>query len=148
MADRFEAGFAQALAALRVGDPLDRTTDVGPLARPDLMDELERQVRDSVAAGARLVLGSRRLESRGYFYEPTLLAGVRPGMPAFEEETFGPLAAVTRARDTADAVAFANRSPYGLAASVWTADVNAARELAKSLEVGGVFINATVRSDP
>jgi succinate-semialdehyde dehydrogenase/glutarate-semialdehyde dehydrogenase len=94
------------------------------------------------------VLGGRRLERPGYFYAPTLLMGVRPGMAAFDEETFGPLAAVARARNTEDAIALANRSRYGLAASVWTRGVQAARELARSLEVGAVFINATVRSDP
>ena len=148
VADRFESEFAAALAALRVGDPLERATDVGPLARPDLVDELDQQVHASVAAGARLVLGGRRLERPGCYYAPTLLSRVRPGMRAFDEETFGPLAAVIRAAGTADAIALANASRYGLAASVWTADVQAARELAGSLEVGGVFINATVRSDP
>jgi succinate-semialdehyde dehydrogenase/glutarate-semialdehyde dehydrogenase len=148
VADRFETEFAAALSALRVGDPLDRATDVGPLARPDLVDELDRQVQASVAAGARLVFGGRRLERPGCYYAPTLLTRVRPGMPAFDEETFGPVAAVVRARGTADAIALANASRYGLAASLWTADLQAARELARSLEVGGVFINATVRSDP
>ena len=148
VADAFESDFAAALAALRVGDPLDRDTDVGPLARADLVDELERQLQASVAAGARAVLPGGRLARPGWWFAPALLADVRPGMPAFDEETFGPLAALIRARDTADAIALANRSRYGLAASVWTADVQAAHELAKSLEVGGVFINATVRSDP
>ena len=148
VADEFEAAFAAALRALRVGDPLDRATDVGPLARPDLVDELERQVAQSVAKGARLVLGGKRLPGPGNHFPPTLLTRVSPGMPAFDEETFGPLAAVTRARDAGEAVALANRSRYGLCASLWTADVEAARELAGSLEVGGVFVNATVRSDP
>ena len=148
VADAFESALAQELRALRVGDPLDRATDVGPLARPDLVDELERQVAQSVAKGARLLLGGRRLPGPGNHFPPTLLTRVSPGMPAFDEETFGPLAAVTRARDAAEAVALANRSRFGLCASLWTADVEAARELAGSLEAGGVFVNATVRSDP
>jgi len=148
VADAFEKAFADSLAALRMGDPLDRATDLGPLARPDLAAELERQVRDSVAKGAVLTLGGKRAPGPGNYFPPTLLTRVSPGMPAFEEETFGPLAAVTRARDAADAVALANRSRFGLAASIWTADAAAARELAGSLEAGAVFINATVRSDP
>jgi succinate-semialdehyde dehydrogenase/glutarate-semialdehyde dehydrogenase len=148
VADAFEAALAEALRALHVGDPLDRATDVGPLARADLLHELERQVAGSVAKGARLVLGGKRLPVPGNLFPPTLLTRVSPGMLAFDEETFGPLAAVTRARDAADAVALANRSRFGLAASIWTADVEAARELAGSLEAGAVFVNATVRSDP
>ena len=148
VADAFEAAFADALRALRVGDPLDRATDVGPLARPDLVDELERQIERSLAKGARLALGGKRLPGPGNHFPPTLLTRVSPGMPAFDEETFGPVAAVIRARDATEAVSLANRSRYGLAASVWTADAEAAREIAASLEAGGVFINATVRSDP
>ena len=131
-----------------MGDPLDRATDVGPLARPDLVDELERQIERSLAKGARLALGGKRLPGPGNHFPPTLLTRVSPGMPAFDEETFGPVAAVIRARDATEAVSLANRSRYGLAASVWTADAEAAREIAASLEAGGVFINATVRSDP
>jgi succinate-semialdehyde dehydrogenase/glutarate-semialdehyde dehydrogenase len=148
VADAFEEALAASLRALRVGDPLDRATDVGPLARPDLVDEVERQVVQSVAKGARLVLGGKRLPGPGNLFPPTLLTRVAPGMPAFDEETFGPLAAVTRARDAADAVGLANRSRFGLGASVWTADVEMARELAAKLEAGAVFVNATVRSDP
>jgi succinate-semialdehyde dehydrogenase/glutarate-semialdehyde dehydrogenase len=148
VADAFESALGQSLRALRVGDPLDRATDVGPLARPDLVDEIERQVSQSVAKGARLVLGGRRLPGGGCFFPPTLLTRVSPGMPAFDEETFGPLAAVTRARDANDAVVLANRSRYGLGSSIWTADVERAHELAEVLEAGAVFVNATVRSDP
>ncbi len=148
VAYEFEQEFARALGELRVGDPLERDTDVGPLARADLVDELDRQVNASVKAGARLVMGGKPLERPGWFYPPTLLTRVTPGMPAFDEETFGPLACVTRAIDTRHAVELANQSRYGLGASVWTADVQAALELAKSLDVGSVFVNATVRSDP
>jgi len=148
VAEAFEEALAESLRALRVGDPLDRATDVGPLARPDLVDELERQIERSLAKGAQLVLGGRRLQGPGNLFPPTLLTRVSPGMPAFDEETFGPLAAVTRARDAGEALSLANRSRYGLGASLWTADVEAARELAAKLEAGAVFVNATVRSDP
>ena len=144
----FEQAFARWLGELRVGDPLERDTDVGPLARADLVGELERQVNGTRTAGATLLLGGRALERPGYFFPPTLLTRVTPGMPAFDEETFGPVATVTRARDASHAVELANQSRFGLGASVWTADVPAALELARSLEVGGVFMNATVRSDP
>jgi succinate-semialdehyde dehydrogenase/glutarate-semialdehyde dehydrogenase len=147
VADAFEAAFARALGALKVGDPLARDTDLGPLARADLVQELDRQVRASLEAGAQLVFGGKPLDRPGYFYPATLLTHVVPGMPAFDEETFGPLACVTRARDTAHALELANHSRYGLGASVWTRDVPAALELARSLEAGNVFVNATVRSD-
>ena len=148
VAERFERAFAEALARLRVGDPLERDTDVGPLARADLVQDLDRQVRESVAAGARLVLGGKPLDRPGSFYPPTLLTGVERGMPAFDEETFGPVAAVTRARDTGHAVQLANDSRFGLGASVWTANLQVAHEVARSLEVGSVFVNTTVKSDP
>jgi len=148
VADEFEAAFTRALGSLRVGDPMDRTTDVGPLARPDLVAELERQLAHSVSAGARVALGGKRLDRAGNYFPPTLLTGVEPGMAAFDEETFGPLAALTRARDTAGAIALANRSRFGLGASLWTRDLRAARELAGSIDAGAVFINDTVRSDP
>src|SRR5262249_48060785 len=109
---------------------------------------LERQLVASVRAGARVVVGGSRLAQPGSYFAPTLLADVRPGMPAFDEETFGPLAALVRGRDAADLAALANPPRFGLAASIWTRDVASARELVKQLHVGGVFVNATVRSDP
>jgi succinate-semialdehyde dehydrogenase/glutarate-semialdehyde dehydrogenase len=146
--ERFERAFVAAVAALRVGDPLDLTTEVGPLARADLLDSLHSQVERTVAAGARLATGGRRLDRRGFFYAPTVLAGVEPGMPAFDEETFGPVAALVRARDAAHAVELANRSPYGLAASIWTGDPARGRDLAPAIEAGSVFVNEIVKSDP
>jgi succinate-semialdehyde dehydrogenase/glutarate-semialdehyde dehydrogenase len=148
VADAFEGRFRDAAAALTVGDPLERETQVGPLARGDLRDALDRQVRDSVAAGARLLLGGRPLERRGYFYAPTVLAGVTPDMPAFREETFGPAAAVIRVRDEDEAVAAANDSPYGLGGNLWTRDLERGKRLARRFETGQVFINGMTASDP
>ena len=148
IAERFERAFAGRIAALSVGDPLERSTQVGPLARDDLRDALDRQVRDSVAAGARLLTGGSRLPGAGYYYAPTVLAGVTPGMPAFDEETFGPVAAVTRAHDAAEAVSLANRSRFGLGASIWAGDVARGEILVKDIEAGLVFVNGIVKSDP
>jgi succinate-semialdehyde dehydrogenase/glutarate-semialdehyde dehydrogenase len=147
IADDFEYAMTQAMQALKVGDPLDRQTAVGPLARRDLLENLDDQVRRSVAAGARLVCGGKRMERKGYFYEPTVLADVQPGMAAFDEETFGPVAAITACDGAEDAVRLANQSRYGLGASIWTTDIARAEELAGRIEAGCVFVNAAVKSD-
>jgi succinate-semialdehyde dehydrogenase/glutarate-semialdehyde dehydrogenase len=144
----FEKHFAQALADLKMGNPHNRDTQVGPLARLDLLENLQRQVQESIMAGARVVTGGHRLPCKGYFYAPTLLAAVRPGMPAFDEETFGPVAALIEAKDVDDAIRLANLSPYGLGASVWTKDAMAAERMAARLDSGCVFINGAVKSDP
>jgi succinate-semialdehyde dehydrogenase / glutarate-semialdehyde dehydrogenase len=146
--DRFERAFTEQMAGLRVGDPMDRSNDLGPLAREDLLEGLHDQVRRTLEAGAELRTGGRRLDRRGYFYAPTVLAWVEPGVPAFEEETFGPVAAVIRARDAGHAVELANRSRYGLAASLWTADAARGEALAAEIEAGVVFVNEIVKSDP
>jgi acyl-CoA reductase-like NAD-dependent aldehyde dehydrogenase len=148
IAARFEMAFIAGMAALHMGDPRDREVHVGPLARPDLVDELEDQVRRTVAAGATLRLGGRRREGPGCFFPPTVLTGVEPGMAAFDEETFGPVAPVTRARDARHALELANRSRYGLGGSIWTGDVERGRALAARFEAGAVFVNETVKSDP
>ncbi|MFH0899595.1 MAG: NAD-dependent succinate-semialdehyde dehydrogenase [Pseudomonadota bacterium] len=148
IADRFEALFAEALARLRVGDPMDRGVDVGPLAREDLVVELEQQVERSIAEGARLVVGGKRPERAGFFYLPTLVADVVPGMPVFDEETFGPVAALVRARHADEAIELANRSPFGLGASIWTADRAKGKAMAERVQAGCVFVNEIVKSDP
>ena len=146
--EEFSELFVAAVRRLVVGDPWDRDTDIGPLARPDLVASIERQVSESIAMGARVLVGGQGDRAQGSFYPPTVLADVRPGMPVFSEETFGPVAAVTSAADDDELVALANASNFGLGASIWTGDLSRARKLATRLEVGCVFVNCRVSSDP
>jgi succinate-semialdehyde dehydrogenase/glutarate-semialdehyde dehydrogenase len=148
VADEFTAKFAAAVGALQVGDPMERSTNVGPLARGDLREALVRQVEASVSKGAQAVVGGQSLAGKGYYYAPTVLAGVQDTMAAFREETFGPVAAVIRARDADHAVRMANDTEYGLGANLWTRDVERAKQLARRIEAGSVFINGMVASDP
>jgi succinate-semialdehyde dehydrogenase/glutarate-semialdehyde dehydrogenase len=148
IADDFERRFAAEVGALRIGDPLDAKTQIGPLAREDLRETLERQVRDSVAMGARVLTGGEPGGGNGWFYKPTVLADVTEDMPAFKEETFGPVAAVVRVRDADEAVRVANDSAYGLGANLWTADLALGEKLARRIESGSVFVNGMVASDP
>lgn len=148
IAAEFTAALGAAVSDLVVGDPRDPATDIGPLARADLVDTLDRQVRTSIAAGARLVTGGERPSLPGDFYRPTVLADVRPDMAVCAEETFGPVAAVLIAADDDEAVELANASRWGLGASVWSADTAAAGDLGARLRSGAVFVNAVVSSDP
>lgn len=148
VAREFEHKFVEAVAKLKLGDPTRRDTQVGPLARADLRETLEGQVQRSVQAGAKIAVGGRRPERRGYFYEPTVLTEVTPDMAAFHEETFGPVAAITIARDSIEAIRMANMSQYGLGAALWTADTARAKVLAREIQAGSVFINGMVASDP
>ncbi len=148
IAERFEKEFTRQMESLEVGDPLDRATDVGPLARKDLLADLDDQVRRTVDAGATLRTGGRQIEGKGWYYAPTVLTGVQPGMAAFDEETFGPVAAVIRAEGTEEAIELANRSRFGLGASLWTSDPIRAEALASEVEAGSVFVNGIVKSDP
>ena len=138
---------AERLSALVVGDPRDDATQVGPIARSDLRDNLHRQVTESVAAGAKCVLGGELPDGDGWFYPVTLLTGVGPDMPACREETFGPVAVVLAADDAESAVALANDTPYGLAASVWTT-AERGEAMARDLFAGQVSVNGIVKSDP
>ena len=148
VADRFLDAFVAAMRAQRMGDPLAPDTQIGPQARYDLRANLHRQVEESVRRGARLLLGGTLPEGPGFFYAPTVLAAVEQGMPAFDEEVFGPVAAVIRVKDESQAVRVANASRYGLGASVWTADSAQGERLARDLEAGSVFVNGLVKSDP
>ncbi len=148
VADRFLDQFTDAMKSRSVGDPLDRTVTVGPQARVDLRDSLHSQVEASIQKGADLVLGGVVPNAKGAFYPATVLAGVAPGMAAFDEETFGPVAAVIRARDEDDAIRLANASPLGLGASLWTEDRIRGERLARDIEAGAVFVNGMVKSDP
>jgi succinate-semialdehyde dehydrogenase/glutarate-semialdehyde dehydrogenase len=147
IADEFEELFTKAVAALKVGNPMDRAHQVGPLARADLVDDLERQVKESVRKGAKVLTGGKRLDNGGYFFEPTVLTGVKPGMPVYNEETFGPVAAVIRVRDAEEALKVANDSEFGLGSAIWTNDTARGQLLAERVEAGLVFVNGMVASD-
>jgi succinate-semialdehyde dehydrogenase / glutarate-semialdehyde dehydrogenase len=148
VADHFLQRLFDELRSRRMGDPLARDTQVGPQARVELRDALHRQVEESRMRGATVVLGGEIPSGKGAFYPPTLLAAVDKGMPAFDEETFGPVAAVIRAKDESDAVGLANASPFGLGASLWTRDRERAEHLAARIDAGTVFVNGVVKSDP
>jgi succinate-semialdehyde dehydrogenase len=148
IADEFERRFVDAAQAIRLGDPFDPASQMGPMARADLRDQLHKQVEGSVAKGARVLLGGKPVKRDGAFYPPTVLSGVTQGMPAFDEETFGPVAAITRVPDIDAAVEAANASEFGLSGNLWTKDVDLARKIARDLYTGGVFINGVTASDP
>ena len=146
--DEFAQRFTTAMKALRVGDPMDDRTQIGPLATAAIVEELDDQVRRTVSAGARVLTGGRRLERRGNFYEPTVLTDVPEDSPAAREELFGPVAPLLRARDAIDALRIANSTTFGLGAAAWTSDEREQSRFANELEAGTVAINGMVASDP
>lgn len=148
VADEFERLFVEAVEGLVVGDPFDRSTQIGPIARSDLRDNLARQVDESVKAGARLVTGGAPIEGGGFYYQPTVLTGVTSEMPVLREETFGPVGVIVRVKDDDQAVEAANASDYGLGGNVWTKDLRRGNEIARRLNSGSVFINGMTHSDP
>jgi succinate-semialdehyde dehydrogenase / glutarate-semialdehyde dehydrogenase len=146
---RFEELFVERMRARRMGDPLEEGVDLGPQARPDLRDDLHGQVQKSIARGARVLLGASMPPGKGAFYPPSVLTGVAPGMPAYDEELFGPVAAIIPVADEQEAVRVANDTPFGLGAAVFTRDLARGERIARDeLEAGSCFVNAFVKSDP
>lgn len=147
--EAFERAFVRKMAETRFGDPRSEDTAMGPLARADLRETLQKQVDASVKQGARLLLGGKIPEGEGAFYPPTVLSAVKPGMPAYEQEVFGPVAAILHAQNEEDAIRLANDTSFGLGATVFTRDLARGEKIAKErLEAGSCFVNALVRSDP
>ncbi|VAW83936.1 Succinate-semialdehyde dehydrogenase [NAD]; Succinate-semialdehyde dehydrogenase [NADP+] [hydrothermal vent metagenome] len=147
VAEQFVTQFKAAVEQLKVGDPMDETTSLAPLARVDLRDELHQQVLTSIAQGAIPLTGCQPVEGAGAFYQPSILDQVKPGMLAYSEELFGPVAIVIRAKDEQEAIAIANDSIFGLGGSIWTEDALHGERLARQIEAGAVFVNGMVKSD-
>jgi succinate-semialdehyde dehydrogenase/glutarate-semialdehyde dehydrogenase len=148
VADRFERGFVAGMAALKVGDPMDPGTDIGPLATEGQLRTITDQVRRAVEGGARVLTGGKAVDGTGWYYQPTVLAGVSPESPVFHEEVFGPVALLFRVGSIEEAIRLANDSPFGLGASVWTRNPAERDRFVAEIESGMVFVNAMVASDP
>lgn len=148
VADVFQEKFVSQITKLKVGDPMVRETELGPLAREDLLENLMRQVTESQKQGCVVEVGGKCIGDKGYFYAPTLLSHVKEGMLPFCEEVFGPVASVIRVSNDEEAIRLANTTSYGLGASLWTQDLSKAESLAAQVEAGSLFINALVKSDP
>ena len=146
--DEFEKRFVAQMKGLRVGDPLEESTDIGPLATPQIVKDLERQVNDAVAQGARVLTGGRRLPRAGNYYEPTVLVDLNPATQISCEEIFGPVAMLFRVNDVSEAIRLANSTPFGLGSAAWTNDEQEQTRFINELEAGCVFINGMVASDP
>ncbi|HEV2101136.1 MAG TPA: aldehyde dehydrogenase family protein, partial [Candidatus Acidoferrum sp.] len=148
IAEKFESLFAQKMAALKVGDPFEASTELGPLSTPQGVEDLVRDVRKSVEAGAKILTGGKPLDRPGNYYAPTVLVNIPKDSPAYKEEMFGPVASVFRAKNISEAIRIANDSRFGLGASAWTNDAAEQRKFIDELDAGMVFINKMVASDP
>ena len=148
IADEFEKRFVTSMQALKLGDPMEESTEIGPLATPQIVSDIEKQVQRSVAAGAWLLTGGKRVGQRGNYFAPTVLSNIPPRAPAALEETFGPVASMFRVDNASEAIAVANATTFGLGASVWTRDRREADQFIDGVESGQVFVNAMVASDP
>ena len=131
-----------------VGDPMNENTQMGPLAQKNLLDTIDKQVQQSIKMGAELITGGKRINSEGFFYQPTLLTNVKKGMPVVDEETFGPVSVIIRVKNAEEAIKIANDTMYGLGASIWTKDIKKGEEIARKIEAGAVFVNGMTKSDP
>ncbi|MFL5597060.1 MAG: aldehyde dehydrogenase family protein, partial [Gemmatimonadaceae bacterium] len=145
--DEFLEKFVARVSAVRVGDPMDEKTELGPLATASIRDDLDRQVKDSVAAGAKLLTGGQKLPGNGFYYAPTVLADIPTSAPAARDELFGPVASVFKSHDLTDAIRIANGTTFGLGASAWTRDDRERDEFVREIESGLLFINGMVASD-
>ncbi|MBR8829392.1 MAG: NAD-dependent succinate-semialdehyde dehydrogenase [Gomphosphaeria aponina SAG 52.96 = DSM 107014] len=148
VADEFEKLFLEHFQGLKVGDPMKEDTDIGPLATPDILAELDLQVQETVKMGGKVLIGGKPLEGVGNFYPPTILTAIPPGSPGEKDEFFGPVALIFRVENIDEAIALANDSPFGLGASAWTNNPEEQERLIEELEAGSVFINGLVKSDP
>ena len=148
IADEFTDNFVGKVKKLKVGDPLQPETDIGPMVRENALEEMEKQVEDSVKMGAKIEVGGNRLDRKGYYYAPTVLTNITRQMPVMKEEVFGPAAPIFIVKDAAEAITVANESEFGLGASVWTQNLQTGEKLAREIQSGVVTINSTVASDP
>ncbi|MFZ5390851.1 MAG: NAD-dependent succinate-semialdehyde dehydrogenase [Patescibacteria group bacterium] len=146
--DQFVNQLLQHYQNLKLGDPMDQETNIGPLASQQILNEVERQVEESVKKGAKLLYGGQKRLEFGYAYQPTILTNVKPGMPAYDEEVFGPVAAIIKVSNATEAVAVANDTRFGLGASLWTNNQELIKELVPQIKAGSVFVNGMVKSDP
>ncbi len=146
--DEFEKKFVEEMSKIKVGNPMQEDTQLGPIAREDLLNELQYQVKQSVDCGAVILCGGNRINDEGLFFEPTVLANIKKGMPAYEEEIFGPVASLIKVKSENEAIEIANDTKFGLGASLWTKNLEKAKKLSTKIEAGSVFINGMVKSDP
>jgi succinate-semialdehyde dehydrogenase/glutarate-semialdehyde dehydrogenase len=146
--EEFSASFVEGMKNLRVGDPMEESTDIGPLATPQILNDLREQVEKAIASGARLLTGGRRIDRTGNFYEPTVLDNIEPSTPVSCEEIFGPVAMLFRVKNIEEAIAIANATSFGLGSAAWTNDPAEQSKFIEGIEAGSVFINGMVASDP
>ena len=148
VAEEFKKMFVEKFESLKIGDPLDEQTDIGPVVSKQSLEELEKQIKESVEQGAKILTGGKRVGDKGYFLQPTILTDITKDNPIYEQEVFGPVALVITVKDEAEAIKVANDTSFGLGASVWTSDINKAKKIIPQIDAGAVFINGMVKSDP